>query len=105
MPMYGFECPECGHEMEEFRPIDKYDDPCLCDKCGTPSERLVGGCSTTQRDYVHPSELWSIAPTTPAEHRELVEVGATFNRDGCPLARNRHEKLCLLAAAGFAETK
>ena len=62
MPVYEFECSECGHEFEQFRTIAQYDMPCKeaclsCFKIGYVT-RLISGAKICD-----PVSLGLIKPT------------------------------------------
>lgn len=40
MPMYDFECTQCGHAFETVTPSDA--PPPVCPECSAPTERLMG---------------------------------------------------------------
>ena len=105
MPMYCYYCPECGSVQTQFRPIVDRDRPATC-HCGGISERdfvAEGSRASMNVAFTKPIEMWSIAPNTQAEHRQLVEAGATFGEGGVPLAHSRAEKLKLLEVVGHVE--
>lgn len=108
MPQYCYRCTRCFKVRTEFRTIDLRDRPTTCE-CGYLAERdfvAEGSCHSMNDEFHKPIMLYSIAPNTPAEKRQLQEAGATFDREtGVPLARSRSEKLRLLEATGFVETK
>ena len=39
MPIYGYHCPECGAEKDEFRKVDNRDDAPVC--CDSPMKREI----------------------------------------------------------------
>lgn len=107
MPQYCYRCGECGNRFTDFRPIEKRNQGTLC-ACGALTERdfLAEGSPNSMNDAFHkPIEMYSIAPNTPAEKRVLEKAGATFGEGDVPLARTRAEKLRLLKAVDFVETK
>ena len=104
MPQYCYRCPACGQDKTELRTMaDRNDLP----KCGCGETMLRDVVSehtaTPLEEFRKPIEMWSIAPNTPEERRDLEKAGATFNEDGVPLARNRQEKLKFLDTVGFVE--
>ena len=108
MPTYCYECPACSAVVSVLRTISERNDPCNCDPCGVLMARNVG--ASPQRierkaNFHKPVELYSIAPNTPEEKRQLEVAGATFGPGDIPLARNRAEKLRLLEVVGYVETK
>lgn len=44
MPLYSYECRECGAIRDEFRKVDNRNDPLTC-KCGESMFKLLGGHS------------------------------------------------------------
>jgi len=60
MPIFEYECPECGHTFEEIETIADRDKPHICPVCGGKRARRIvslfsaggssgpasGGCST-----------------------------------------------------------
>lgn len=54
MPAYDYKCQKCEHVFEQFRTIDKRNDPSLCPKCGSVRvEMSFGGSSVKIGDPVH----------------------------------------------------
>jgi putative FmdB family regulatory protein len=45
MPIYEYNCPECGASRDERRPIRVRDLPAFCHKCSGRMKRRVGGGS------------------------------------------------------------
>ena len=41
MPIYEYECPECGHRREDFKTLSRRNDEVLCDECLHPCDRLM----------------------------------------------------------------
>jgi putative FmdB family regulatory protein len=39
MPTYQFKCPDCEHVFEEFRWLNRFDDPAYCPRCGIHARR------------------------------------------------------------------
>lgn len=104
MPRYCFEC-QCGRTEAVIRPMSESSDPLACQDCGEPMQRDIPaehGRKTTPH-FAKPIELWSIAPNTPEEYRQLAEAGAEMGPQGVPLARSRSEKLRLLNLVGHVE--
>ncbi len=109
MPQYCFQCMACLHVDTQFRVIPDRNRYAVCSKCGHSSHRDMraeGSPNSMNDAFYKPIEMYSIAPNTPAEKRQLQEAGATFDKEtGVPLARTRSEKLRLLEVVGYVETK
>lgn len=42
MPVYSYECQECGNTFDNVLPISQYNDPQTCPECGAhPAKKLV----------------------------------------------------------------
>jgi len=41
MPIYEYQCPECGERFSRLRPMRESDQPSRCPKCGAPEARRV----------------------------------------------------------------
>ena len=42
MPMYEYKCPECGHKLEDYKPMSKSDEKTICPECGEEMDRYYG---------------------------------------------------------------
>ena len=40
MPIYQYDCPNCGHSEEVIRKVDNRDDPFICPECAYPAARV-----------------------------------------------------------------
>jgi len=105
MPIYAYRCPDCNTTLEDFRFLSRRDELPECDKCGTPMLRDISAeCRGIRSPNFHkPIEMFSIAPNTPEEVKELRDAGATFTPELVPLAHNRTEKKRLMKVAGVVE--
>lgn len=105
MPIYEYECQDCGHRDDEFQhmadaPLDR------CPACGGRYARQVSRPSGAMtREYRTPIEMHSIAVTGDDEIRAFRRrnPGAEITHDGVPIARTRQEKLRILKNEGFQE--
>ena len=103
MPLYQYTCENCGAMIEDFRPMSRRKELPFC-KCGVLMARDVSGGVRSRNAAFHtPIEMYSIAPETSEQRDQLAAVGATFNRAGVPLARDRAEKNRLMKVAGVVE--
>ncbi len=41
MPMYEYECPQCGHSFEEIKSFDKSDEIPRCTECEAPMKKTI----------------------------------------------------------------
>lgn len=41
MPLYDYECPECGNEFDLFVPLASYKLKPYCPKCGSESKKIL----------------------------------------------------------------
>ena len=83
MPMYTYQCEECGEEFEELVPMDERDEPQECPECGTPTKRI--GIELTS--FVLKGDGWSgknhrISRQMAAKNRRLDAKQATLKREG-----------------------
>jgi putative FmdB family regulatory protein len=116
MPLYDYECKQCGHKGTEFRKmanVNPDDRPEVCPECTAQAYTRQISCPHTDlKEFATPIELYSIALDTDDEIREFlrkcpdVEVCTDPASDmyGIPVARHRKGKLQALAAAGYVET-
>ena len=110
MPMYPYECTDCGHVDEEYQSIrdEKLSE---CPVCRGNYEKRVCQTTTTMKEYKKPIEMHSIALT----HQDDIEAFCRRNpgiqcstdpRDelyGVPVVKTRHEKTKVLKTEGWAE--
>lgn len=47
MPMYEYECPDCGKVVEEIRKVNDRDNPTQCPECGSFMIKKVSVSSFT----------------------------------------------------------
>lgn len=47
MPIYEYECPECGLRFERHLPISKFDSVQACPECATDARKLMSAASFT----------------------------------------------------------
>lgn len=45
MPLYEYECTECGHDFDYRLPMSRRDEPIECPKCKGTTRRLISGGS------------------------------------------------------------
>ncbi len=82
MPVYDYECAECG-VFTALRPMADYDKPCDCPDCGTVSSRVmlsvpyVSGVSKATRVAHETNERSADSPT------RLSKVGHGSNCSCC----------------------
>jgi len=108
MPMYDFECPECGMKAEDFRSMRNMDTPGdPCPQCGETMVRvfLARAPGTPLRAFDKPIEMYGCAPETPAQLADLrakcpdLEVNDLL----VPVARTPQQKRDVLQACGFED--
>ncbi len=106
MPMYCYRCTRCDRVITELRTIANRDKLGSC-VCGYAAQRDITqeSVKSMNQEFAKPIEMWSIAPNTPAEYRQLAEAGARFGEQGVPLAHCRAEKLKLLEVVDHVEIK
>lgn len=105
MPMYPYECPECGFVYKTFKPMSESGTPESCSECGALMDRVFTGCASLDTAYHKPIEMFSVAPTGADELTALRKKlpDTVFTDQGVPLAHNLAEKQRILAAAGFED--
>lgn len=82
MPIYEYQCPECGHEQEAILPLSEVMIVQLCSGCGKPTERRI---SIPQRAIVNVGGREQILKTLNKE-----EGG--YNFPGGDMHRPRYEQ-------------
>ena len=103
MPLYRHTCENCGRSVEDFRPMSEMRILPIC-ICGMPMARdIQGETRSGNAAFNKPIELYSLAPETLEQRRELEAVGTTFTPEGVPLARDRAEKKRIMKTAGYVE--
>ena len=73
MPIYEYECPECGNLAEVFRSIDKRLSTPTC-KCGTEMRKLISsGVASGDKEYGKTkwSDSLAVSPAQIEEHKRL----------------------------------
>lgn len=106
MPMYPYKCWACGHATEVFKPMTQYKTPEQCPECGASMDRVfTHRCASLDTPFRKPIEMFSVAPTNPAEvvalRRAMPDV--TLTPQLVPVAHSRAEKLRILRATGCEE--
>lgn len=51
MPIYAYECPDCGHEAEDIRKYEERNDPLECEKCGGAMEPRIAATAIQMNPY------------------------------------------------------
>jgi putative FmdB family regulatory protein len=54
MPVYEYYCPKCKKDFELMRSMSQVDEPALCPKCRTKSQKLVSASASKTGFYVRP---------------------------------------------------
>ena len=114
MPIYAYECEDCGHAFSEVRPADERNDLPTC-QCGKTMYRDYAGAGQATHGgkvaFDQPIEMHSIAVCNEADIAAFrrrnpdVEIGTDPGRDdfGVPVARTRKQKKDILRREGFEE--
>jgi len=56
MPMYEFECPQCGNTFERLKPMSAMDEEEACPCCGNPrAQRTISSFATGKGSGSSPS--------------------------------------------------
>jgi putative FmdB family regulatory protein len=51
MPIYEYQCIDCGCVFDAIRPIDEADDAIACDECGSEkTKRMLSKCYARNQD-------------------------------------------------------
>ncbi|HZX17233.1 MAG TPA: zinc ribbon domain-containing protein [Pseudomonas sp.] len=75
MPIYEYDCPDCG-DFTQLRPMAERDAPCTCPYCATPSARVIlsapslATMSGSQRRAIAANERSANAPQTVEEYAQ-----------------------------------
>lgn len=102
MPTYGYKCPECGTEMEDFALIKDRKQTLPCTKCGTESPRHFGGSQVGYKDNPRVSRAMGVHPSQiPAAMRKWP--GSRYDAKGNLLIANRAEKKLRMKQRGYIE--
>ena len=75
MPLYDYKCDECGHEWEEFAPMEKRH-AIACPKCGHSPSRTTFRAGHAPYVEIFPSGIWRDIAPEPLEitsRRQLRE--------------------------------
>jgi len=106
MPIYRYECPECGQRREDFLPVSQSAVMPICG-CGHTMERDYSvRVGSGNKAFGTPIEMFSIAPENPEQERVLREAcpDVEWNEPlKVPKAATREQKLRLLRTCGFEE--
>ena len=92
MPTYGYLCPSCGQEMEDFALIKDRKETMPCTKCSTDSPRHFGGSTVGHKD--NPSQIKEAMRAFP---------GSRYDASGALLIANRAEKKLRMKQRGYTE--
>lgn len=111
MPIYVYQCDECGHGDEDFQSI--HDDPhTVCPVCEAEAyHRVPAVTHTDMKEFRKPIEMHSLGLAHPDEIAAFrqrnpgVKVSSDPNDPlyGVPIAHHRKEKLDILKAEGWEE--
>lgn len=114
MPIYVYECDECGHSDEDFQSLhSKPHTICpMCRNIGT-YHRIPTVTHTNIKEFYKPIELHSLglahADEIAAFQRRNPDVPISTDPNdplyGVPRARTRKEKLEILKKEGYVEIK
>ncbi len=70
MPMYEYECAECG-VFPEFRPMDERDTPALCVFCEAPAPRII---SAPNLSIMNPLQRMAATRNERSRHQPRVST-------------------------------
>lgn len=104
MPLYPYQCSNCGRQDELFLSMSDYtpEQPCVC---GARMQRVFTTDRVRNPNFHTPIAMFSVAPTNPQEladfRRKCPDIHMTPQL--VPLAHNRTEKKQILKAVGFEE--
>ena len=110
MPIYVHACKQCGHRMEEFRPLADYANEPDCPMCGIPMPQTYTD-QQVRGDYKKPVLMQSMGfpadPSEVAEHRRLYpNVDLEFQQGhAIPVMRSLNQKRAYLKANGWADLR
>lgn len=54
MPVYEYECPECGTIYEATRRMEERNEPVKCVPCGVAATRIMSGFASKSGFYLRP---------------------------------------------------
>ncbi|MBI4234462.1 MAG: zinc ribbon domain-containing protein [Chloroflexi bacterium] len=54
MPIYEYQCPQCGRQFELRRSYQEIDTPAPCPQCGGQGKRLLSAAATKIGGYLKP---------------------------------------------------
>lgn len=105
MPLYPYDCLNCGHHEDILKSMGQSDYIERCSKCKTVMERDFAFHRPEGTPYQKPIEMFGIAPENPIElaelRRKLPDVELTDQL--VPIARTYEQKKQILAATGFED--
>jgi putative FmdB family regulatory protein len=79
MPIYEYECPQCGYLTEALRTIQSRDLPMCCCRCGTIAQRIPSTFNTLRKAGPNnPSE----PPETPVRVQDSKMTGGGIKLEG-----------------------
>lgn len=111
MPLYVYQCSQCGHEAEEFFHIRSIPDDVFCPQCDSKMGRVPCRIGTPLAEYGKPIEMHSVALCHPddiaAFKRRYPDIECSTKPDdplyGVPVAKSRAQKLQVLRGEGWEE--
>jgi len=96
MPVYDYDCPQCG-PFEAQRSIAQYNQPAPCPHCRTQSERVV--LSAPRLGLVSAYKKRAVEINEKSAHEPIQSRNYDYDADK-HLARKRHPVGCSCCASG-----
>ena len=79
MPLYEYQCTQCGEEFEQMRSVHQAMEPITCPKCGGVAERLFSSFATnvpyTNIKFSGPRRIHRRPPEASAGPANLIGQG------------------------------
>lgn len=105
MPIYPFDCGQCGHHEDVIKSIPEYDGIEYCPQCNELMQRDFAPRRPENLPYRKPIEMFAVAPETPEQlahlRQQMPDVELTDQL--VPVAHSYQERNQILKATGFED--
>lgn len=102
MPIYEFQCGNCGHKDEKYVKRIFQRPRMMCSKCGKWMKRTFSQVNATMNGYPHWSGSMGVNVSQIPEYKKYYP-GAVFNKRGDILVKSRNHKKEIMRRRGLVE--
>jgi putative FmdB family regulatory protein len=101
LPLYDYECNDCGKQDEDFAMMADCDKPITCE-CGGQMDRFFSQAATSIAAKERFSTVMGVAPKQ-IEKAMGMYPGSEYTNDGRLIVKSRNDKMRKMAQRGFVE--